>query len=130
MLPLVVHQHSATSSRIGDLLSAIPTASRLLRIALYSIVERIGVAPVYRVSFFLKICISVPAPENVHVTQIHQFAPVLSSMYLTYIFPGVGIRAALGPVCILIPAVAVRNEHCRGSSAARNGTYAPQLLNI
>lgn len=30
-----------------------------MRIALYSVVDRIGVAPVYRVSFFLKICISL-----------------------------------------------------------------------
>ena len=42
-------------------MQVIPTASRLTRIALYSVVEKVGVAPVYHKSFVIKISLSLLA---------------------------------------------------------------------
>ena len=39
----------------------IPTVARFARIALYSVVDRVGVAPVYRASFLIKIALSALA---------------------------------------------------------------------
>ena len=50
-----------SAAEIGDLLSVIPTVCRLVRIGLYSVVERRGVAPIYTASFYLKASVAVLA---------------------------------------------------------------------
>ena len=50
-----------SAAEIGDLLSVIPTVCRLVRIGLYSVVERRGVAPIYTASFYLKASLAVLA---------------------------------------------------------------------
>ncbi len=50
-----------SQGEIGDLLSVIPMVCRLVRIGLYSVVERRGVALIYTASFYLKGSIALVA---------------------------------------------------------------------
>lgn len=94
-----------------------PTAARFVRIALYSVVDSIGVAPVYRASFLIKIALSVLAivvavssPADSHLKSL--FLPAM------FIFGNVVVAAPLGMFALTISELVDEHRYEEAKSSA------------
>lgn len=101
----------------------IPTITRIVRISLYSVVDRVGVAPVYRTSFLIKIALSVLA---IGVAEYSPGDSYLESVALPamFVLGNVVVAAPLGMFSLTISELV--DEH-RYEQAKLSAAVAPLI---